>query len=382
MSLLRTAQARIASDLRKKMVLLAGPRQVGKTTLARGLAETEQTVYLNYDSVRDRRLILKEEWDTGRRLVILDELHKLRGWKSWLKGVWDTRRTSQQILVTGSARLDFVRRSGESLAGRYFLHRLHPLTVPELLPVMSADAAVDRLLRLGGFPEPLLSDSEEEARRWRLGHVDRILREDMIELERVQQIGKLELLLELLAERVGSPVSYSSLAGELQVSPKTVKSWIGILENLYVVFAVRPFSRSVSRSLLKEPKVYFYDVARVAGDGPRLENLVACHLLSRVHALQDRAGLRAELHYIRDKEKREVDFAVAVDRVLRELVEVKTADESVSRALLHFSERFPEAASLQVVRAARRTRLVGPCRVVSAAEYLSSRGLDSPGPKS
>src|SRR3989338_7680389 len=235
----RPQKAYIRKDLEKKMVFLAGPRQVGKTTLAKSYADVwPDLTYLNFDSDKDRPLMLKQEWNRKSPLVILDEIHKLKKWKSKLKGVYDTEGIPPRILVTGSARLDLYRRGGDSLAGRYFLHRLYPFSVRELRGHAAPKELLDQLMLLGGFPEPFFSQSEEEAKRWRKQNIERIVREDVQDLEPVRNIQTLLLLVDLLRKRVGSSISYSSLAGDLEISPHTVKHWIQILENMYILFPV------------------------------------------------------------------------------------------------------------------------------------------------
>ncbi|MCP5467772.1 MAG: ATP-binding protein [Deltaproteobacteria bacterium] len=364
----------ILEDLEEKMVFLTGPRQVGKTTLAKSFSHPwSHLVYLNFDSFRDRRVIMKEEWDRKAPLVIFDEIHKFKKWKTKLKGVYDTEGIPPRILVTGSARLDIYRRGGDSLAGRYFKHRLYPFSVRELKGQASAAENLEALLKFGGFPEPLLAQSERKATRWRKQHVERILREDVQDLEPVKDIRLLLLLIDLLRERVGSPISYSSLARELEISPHTVKRWIEILENMYIVFRVTPYHRSLSRALLKEPKLYFYDNAMVEGtDDIRLENLVANCLLKYLHYLEDHEGVDVQLHYIRDKEKREVDFLCQINRQLKYLIEVKSSDSSLSPSLHYYHQRLPVDQSIQLVKKLGRAKTVKGIQVTHAADWLES----------
>src|SRR4030042_351935 len=289
----------IKRDLGKKIVLVSGPRQVGKTTLSRQLFEP--SVYLNLDSGPDREMIRKLEWDRKARLVLFDQLHKMKNWKSGLKGVYDTEGIPPAILVSGSARLDLFRKGGDSMAGRFFSYRLHPLSVREICDYLQekAEDAVHQLLRLGGFPEPYLGKDEDAARRWRRTHIDTIIRQDLLDLERVRDLKSIEILIDLLRMRVGSSTSYSSLAEDLQVSIPTVKHWLEILENLYVVFPVRPYHKNIPRGILKEPKYYFYDTGAVGGDlGTRLENVVALALWRELHWLGGTTRGGGFLHYV------------------------------------------------------------------------------------
>lgn len=370
----RYLESFVESDLRKKMVVLTGPRQVGKTTLAKALAQKAETsIYLNQDEPADARAIRDRAWPRGTGLVILDEIHKAKGWKASLKGAWDTREEGQRFLVTGSARLDTFRQSGDSLAGRYFQLRLHPLSVRELAGMMGPVEALEAICRFGGFPEPLLSGSEEEAARWRRQYYDGLLREDILDFGRVHELRAIRTLLELLRTRVGSPLSYASLAGDLQIAPNTVKKYVGILEALHVIFLVRPFHRNVARSILKEPKAYFYDSGFVATEGgARLENSVAAALLKRAQFLQDTQGKDCGLHYLRTKDGREVDFAFSDGVALESLIEVKTSAQVPSQHLYHFKRLFPSARAVQLTRDLRRDEEREGVLNARAAEWLAA----------
>lgn len=371
----RFVEDRLRADLQTKIVLLAGARQAGKTTLSRQLGL--HYAYLNFDSAEDRKLLRLKQWDREVEVVVLDELHKMPRWKAWLKGVYDTEGIPPSLLVTGSARLEVFRRGGDSLAGRHHLHRLHPFTVREVQTEIAPLDALQRIVTVGGFPEPFLGNDENAARRWRRSHLDSILREDLMDLEKVRALRSVELLVELLLERVSSTVSLSSLARDLQVSAHTVKHWLEILENLYVVFAVRPYHRNVARSILKESKYYFYDTGAVAQAGLEpgavFENAIACALQREVHLTEDFTGRKASLGFLRDKEKREVDFVVVIDRKPKQLVEVKLADDAFSKSLGYFRSLFPGARALQVVKSLPRPRddASRTLRMVPAATYLA-----------
>lgn len=342
----------IANDIRealgKKLVLLAGPRQVGKTFLSKHILKDFS--YYNFDSREDRDVLRKKTWNRESDLVIFDELHKMKMWKSWLKGIYDKEGIPPSLLVTGSARLDIFRKGGDSLAGRHRLFRLHPFSVRELAH-MNADIALAKLLSHSGFPEPFLAKSEKDVNLWRRSHLDVILREDLMDLENVRDVRSIEILIELLSERVGASISYSSLAEDLSVSSVTVKKWIQILEYLHIIFIVPPYSKNIAKAISKQPKIYFYDIGRVEnGDGAKLENLVACHLLKRNHFLVDTEGIKHDLFYIRDKEKREVDFMTTKGRNIEYLIEVQKADDHFSNHLNYYHEKLNPICSYQVIQ--------------------------------
>jgi uncharacterized protein len=281
------------------------------------------------------------------------------------------------LLVTGSARLDPVRKSSESLAGRFYQYRLHPFDVKEVRGIMEPKAALERLLTVGGFPEPFLDGSTRFYGRWKRSHIDTILRQDLLDLESVRDLAAVETLIELLRHRVGSAISMASLARDLERDAKTVKRWLGILENLYVVFAVRPFHRNVARSLLKEPKYYFHDSGQVEGnEGARLENVCACALLKETHRVADVEGRDAALHYLRTKDGVEVDFAVIRRGRAPLLIEVKHADDAPTPAFRRFAAQMEGCARVQLVKdLAREKTHPDGAEVRVAAPWLASLEL-------
>ncbi len=357
----RYLEAYIKKDLPEKIVLLTGPRQAGKTTLSKML--TDSFDYFNYDNLDHRVALMEKSWDRSKALIIFDELHKQKNWKSWLKGVFDTEGIPPSLLVTGSARLDTFRKAGDSLAGRFFQFRLHPLDLKEvntfLQPANPVDAAdtLDQLLETGGFPEPFLKGESRFYKRWQKSHLDIIIRQDMIELEDVQQIAAIETLIALLKRRVGSPVSYRSLAEDLQCSDKTVKRWLTILENMYVIFRVPPYHRNIARAILKAPKFYFYDTGQVIGDpGVKLENLVACALMKELHFQEDCFGEAGRLFYLKNKDGREIDFLVAGSTDPFLLLEVKWRDSALSPNFKAFEKYLPGIKKVQLVRMLKREK--------------------------
>jgi predicted AAA+ superfamily ATPase len=340
----------IAGDLAEKMVFLSGPRQVGKTTLALrliGAADARHPGYLSWDDVRTRPRIRQAEMPPGQSRIVLDEVHKYARWRNLVKGLWDRREPGQSFLITGSARLEIYRRGGDSLHGRYHPYRLHPVSLTE---AGGSPDAFDDLLRFGGFPEPLLRGSERHWRRWQRERLDRVVRDDLRDLERVREISLIELLIDALPARVGSPLSVKSLREDLEVAHDTAERWLSILENLYVCFRIAPFGPPRIRAVKKERKLYLWDWSMVEDPGARFENLVASHLLKMCHFLEDTEGYRMELRFLRDTDGREVDFVVLRDRKPQFAVEVKTGEREVSRAVGYFKQRTPVPRWYQVHR--------------------------------
>lgn len=366
----------IIEDMKQKIVILSGPRQVGKTTLSKQLIPS--FCYLNFDSSSDRNLIRKQEWDRDVELVVFDELHKMKKWKSWIKGLYDTEGIPPSLLVTGSARIETARKGGDSLAGRFFSYRLHPLTVKEIFHCLKEDPkeALNKLIDIGGFPEPYLKGNKSYAKRWRRTHIDTIVRQDLIDLSFVRDVRSIEILIDLLKTRVGSSTSYSALAEDLQVSIHTVKHWLQILENLYIVFPVRPYHKNIARSILKSPKYYFYDTGAIEGSmGSKLENVVALALLRELHFLEDTTGSKVSLHYLKDKSNHEVDFLAVIDNKPALMAEVKVSDDSFSKSLFRFRSYLEETKSVQVVYNLTRKKSSRGVRMLPAHEFLAELDL-------
>lgn len=364
----------VLKDLTTKMVVLTGPRQVGKTTLARQLMQLfGNAQYLNWDVLPDRNVLQRQSWNPRAKLIVMDEIHKMQDWKGWLKGVVDGRSPEQALLVTGSARMETFRQGGDSLAGRYFAFRLHPFSVREWCEqqhVAPADA-LDHLLERGGFPEPCLANDSVQADRWRAQYFNDLIREDVLEFSRLHEITTMRLFVELLRERVGSPLSLASIARDLAVSPATLKRYLDILQALFIVFTVQPWHHNIARAILQSPKVYFFDTGLVRGDqGVRLENAVAGMLLKHVHFLQDSAGRTAGLHYIRTKDGAEVDFALSEAGTLAQMIECKWGDNKPHRGLIRFAEQFPDAESVQIVYGLRQEEFRSGIRITDAANWL------------
>lgn len=347
----------ILADLPHKIVLLMGARQCGKTTLAKQFFENYD--YLNYDSAEDRLIFQAKSWDREKPLIIFDELHKMNDWKRWLKGIYDTEGMPPSILVTGSAKLDIFRNVGDSLAGRYFQFRLHPLDMKEITAQMDApiEALFEQFWQCSGFPEPFLKGSQTYYKRWQQTHLQVILKQDLIDLHTIKDIKSIESLVLLLKQRVGSTISYANLARDLEKDPHTIKRWLQLLEELYVIYKVPPFHQNIARSLLKEPKYYFYDHAQIENNDPaRLENIVANALLKELDFIQDTTGNETALHFVRTKDGREIDFLICINHRPTHLIEVKTADDNPASGFGHFESYFPDAVKLQLVLNLKREK--------------------------
>jgi uncharacterized protein len=368
----------IEEDLDKKIILLTGPRQTGKTTLSRMLKDDHD--YFNFDNMDDRVNLKEKSWDRSKPLIIFDELHKLKNWKSWLKGIFDTEGIPPSIVVTGSAKLDTYKKVGDSLAGRFFQFRLHPLDLKEIksfLKTEDLDSELDKLLLLGGFPEPFFNGTQKFYNRWKKSHLDIILKHDLIDLENVQQITQIETLIQLLKHRVGSPISYTSLAQDLLCSDKTVKRWLTILENMYVIFQVPPFHKNIARAIQKAPKYYFYDTGQVMGDsGVKLENAVACALQKEIHFREDCFGEDRKLFYLKNKEGKEIDFCIESNNIPSLLLEVKWNDNRLSPNFNQFRRFFPDVKMIQISKTLDREKtFLGGEELRTASKWLAEFSL-------
>jgi predicted AAA+ superfamily ATPase len=343
----------ILKDLRKKMVFISGPRQVGKTTFSKSLMSVfKNPIYLNYDSAEDRSIIDKRKWGSHIDLVILDEIHKKRNWKNYLKGIYDTKPNSLSILVTGSARLETFRKGGDSLTGRYYSIRMLPFTLSELKKD-STPCFMEELLERGGFPEPFFTDSKIDRERWRNQYIDTMIREEILDFEKVSELRSMQYLIELLRRRVGSPISYRNLSEDLSISPNTIKRYIEILESLYIIFRITPFSKRIHRAIQREPKLYFFDWNLAEGDGAILENFAAVHLFKHVLLSNDLLGKRYELGYLRTKDGKEIDFCISQKDEIVSAIEIKSSELEASKNCIYFHQKY-NLPITQLVRYARK----------------------------
>lgn len=369
------------------MVFVGGPRQIGKTTFATGIVGTafRKAAYYNWDNRADRQRIMRPDWDADADLIILDEIHKYRDWKNLIKGEYDKLKNVFHFLVTGSSRLDVYRKGGDSLQGRYHYYRLHPFSLsemlgrnPEIKPFqhLDFDAAFHpgetaSLMHFGGFPEPLLRQNSRTLRRWQNEKLDRMFREDIRDMAQVRDLQSMILLSDILPERVGAPLSANSLREDISVSHRAISGWLDILESFYYLFRIRPFTASHIRSIRKEPKAYLWDWPEVGDAAVRLENMVASHLLKFCHYIRDMDGFRAELHYLRNVDKREIDFLITVDRKPWFAVEVKAGNPDVSPNFRYFRERMEVPFWFQVVGKDGVDRLINGVRVISVSKFLT-----------
>ena len=340
----------IREDLQEKMVFVGGPRQVGKTTLAfhiLGARDETHRAYLNWDIPSVQRTLIQGELPAGEKLVVLDEIHKYKKWRNLVKGFYDGSKSAKRFLITGSARLDYFRKGGDSLQGRYHYYRLHPLSVTEINRQANRKD-LELLLRFGGFPEPFLRANERHWKRWQIERQDRVVQEDLISLESVKDVSQLKLLSSLLPPKVGNLLSIANLRQDLGVAYETAEKWISIFENLYYCFRIQAYGFSMARAANKEKKLYLWDWSLVEDAGARFENLVASHLLKYCHFHHDRDGEKMELCFYRDSSKREIDFIVMKNRRPLFAVECKTSDVSLADNIKFFSNRLPIPLYYQV----------------------------------
>lgn len=372
---MRYLQKNLIADLKEKMVLLAGPRQCGKTTYSKSLLD-KKGVYLNWDIPADRKIIREMSWPKDASLIILDELHKAPKWKNYLKGIADQFKNSPPILVTGSARLDSFKTAGDALTGRHYFYRLHPFDLYEaakLYPKMSLQEIAIRLMNVGGFPESFLNPNR--APRLRTDRMELVLKEDLKDISKISSVAGAYDLVELLRERVGKPINYDNLSQTLSCSPPTIKNWITLLEKLYIVFLLRPYSPSGSViSIRKEKRLFFYDSSAAYDEtlGAQLENLVACTLLKYTHYKKDTTGDNWELFYLRDKQKREVDFVLVKNRKIEKLIEVKSSGDEINLGLKYYHERLKPKESLLLVLNLSRPLEKSGIKIKPLAEWIAN----------
>lgn len=366
----------VAEDLQSKMVFVGGPRQVGKTTFALTFLpepNEKHPAYLNWDNILIRSALLKGELPPNENIIVLDEIHKFARWRNLVKGFYDTRKSDASFIITGSARLDYYSKGGDSLHGRYHYYRLHPFSLREFNSNPTAND-VQRLLKFGGFPEPLLRAEEKFWRRWQRERLQRVIYDDIRDLENVKEISLLELLAEELPNRIGAPLSVKNLKELLQVAHQTIERWLKIFERMYYCYRIPPYGPPTIRAVKKEQKLYLWDWSIVPESGPRFENFIASQLLKYCHLLEDTEGFRMDLRFLRDTDKREIDFVVLKEGRPVFAVECKSGEKNVNPSLFYFMERTSIPKYYQVHEGRKDYQRKG-VRVVPVQTFLKELNL-------
>ena len=384
------------------MVFMAGPRQAGKTTLAKQVLDSfSNHLYFNWDIPQDRVRLTEnpfffeniERKDASNPFVVFDEIHKYRDWKNYLKGVYDRFYETFQFLVSGSGRLDIYQKGGDSLAGRYFLFHLWPFTIAELGKqntthdlFMEDPLCINmeeslKLLEIwsdlaafSGFPEPFLSGRKTTYRRWSSAYSQQLIREDIRDLTGIKAIGDLETLYHLLPTKIGSPISLPSLSRDLKVSYNSIRNWLSTLERFFLIFSIPTWTRRIARAIQKEQTLYLWDIPQIKDPGARFENMVAIELFRAVSLWNDMGYGRFSLHFIKNKEQEEVDFLIAEDNEPAILVEAKLSDPQPSKAFLKFQSTL-KVPAVQLINEADGYRTVSnndqTIMVAPAAQWLA-----------
>ncbi len=376
-TLYRYLEKQIRNDLKEKMVFLGGPRQAGKTTFAQGLInkyKDNHPAYMNWDDLSDRKKIQSGVFPNSEKLLIFDEIHKFSKWRNLIKGFFDKLKNTHQFLITGSARLDYYRKGGDSLLGRYYYYRLHPLSLPEVSKNLSTQTLTE-LLKFGGFPEPFLKKSDSHLKRWHRQRKDRIINSDIRDLENIKEISNIEILVEALSGRIGSKLSRKNLAQDLEVDFKTVERWLTILENVYYSYRIMTYGPPQIKAAKKEQKIYLWDWSELESEGPRWENFVASHLLKYCHYHEDVNGDKMELRFLHDSAGREIDFIVLKNKKPIFAVECKSGEKNVSKHLKYFSERTPILKYYQVHQGTANFAVTDKIFVLPFAEFCKIEKL-------
>jgi uncharacterized protein len=364
----------------KSMIMLAGPRQAGKTTFARDIVAKDFSdfIYFNWDISGDKRRLVEDPLFftkiplssiSSKPLVILDEIHKYRNWKNYLKGVYDQFWDQYQFLVTGSGRLEYSRKAGDSLAGRFLKFHIFPFTLSELFfaerkledflenPLEDFDGVsaektkqiFQDLWELSGFPEPFLKGRKSFWSTWSMSYGQQIIRDDLRSMADIRNLDLVETLFALIPSRVGSPLSINNLATDLQVAFDTVKNWLMLFDAFYLTFRLSPWTEKISRSILKEKKVYLFNYPVIDNEAVRFENIIALELFRAVEMWKDTGLGNFSLHYARDKDKQEVDFLITKNNNPFLLIETKLSEDAPSASLIKFQD-YLNIPAIQLVK--------------------------------
>jgi predicted AAA+ superfamily ATPase len=383
------------------MVFISGPRQAGKTTFTKSIAKDyNNSLYFNWDIIDEKQKLINEPLfyeninrrDSSLPLIVFDELHKYKDWKNYLKSVYDRDKGNYTFVVSGSGRLDLYQKGGDSLAGRYLMLYMWPFTLAELAknnlsfkefksnPIGLHDPSTgtydiwNKLGKLSGFPDPFLSDDIQFYNIWSRTYRKQLLREDIRDLAAIRNIENVELLFSLLPSKIGSPISMASLARDINVSFDSIRNWLDIFENFFLIFRLSPWSRKISRSISKEKKLYLFDYAVIESASERFENMVALEFLRALSNWNDTGLGNFSLHYVRNRDKEEVDFLIADNNHPFVLIEAKMSDSTPSKSLRKFQDIF-QIPAIQLINQPGICKLISnndmKIMVISADHWLS-----------
>lgn len=391
-------------SLEKEMVFLAGPRQAGKTTLTKEIAKKfKNNLYFNWDIISNKKRLIENpvffeevnRLDQSMPLIILDEIHKYKHWKNYLKGIYDEFSGEYIFLVSGSGRLDAYQKGGDSLAGRYLLFHLFPFTISELSPkkrnfISFIENPIDNfkinqsaqtrerwksLSEVSGFPEPFIKNKKTFWTKWSKNYTSQIIREDIRDMSNIKNINNVEILFSLLPSKVGSPISANNIANDMQVASETIKNWLNLFSAAYLIFTVSPWTKKISRAITKEKKIYLFDYPQIQDNGKKFENMVAVELFRIIHYWNETGRGNFKLNYIRNKEKEEVDFVIADNNNPIVIIEAKNFDTAVSKSLANFQSKL-NVPAVQLVNKADVFKIQknnkNKILVATAYEWLAS----------
>jgi predicted AAA+ superfamily ATPase len=387
--MIRYLEKHIISDLKDKMVFIWWPRQVWKTTFSEDIANKyyKNYTYLNWDNLEHKKRILGSLYNTDSEIIIFDEIHKYKSWKSFLKWEYDVKKDKYNFLVTWSARLDIYQKWWDSMLWRYYYYRLHPFSLAEILNIENDFSSeinlkfkdiypqkeLDDLCDFGWFPEIFSKKNNRILNRWRNDRLKRIVYEDVRDLNNIRDLWMLEFLASILHTKIWSPFSINSLVEDLKITNKTISNWVDILERVYYCYRIYPFNKSDLKSLKKEPKLYLWDYSWITDIWNRNENLIASHLIKWRDFLEDIYWYNVKIQYLRDKEQREVDFVIVINWEIKYLIEVKTSDTDISKSLIYFKEKLWVKDCFQIVFNSKELDLEKDwIRIISASKFLTA----------
>jgi predicted AAA+ superfamily ATPase len=338
------------------VVTLTGPRQSGKTTLARAVFPDKNYVSLEDPDLRlfatdDPRGFLAAHVDGA----IIDEIQRVPQLPSYLQGMVDADPTPGRFILTGSQQFELMNQVSQSLAGRTALLRLLPFTLAEVCRIdPAAPVGLSETLLKGFYPR--IHDQGLDPSRTLADYFATYIERDLRQLTAVHDLQRFERFVRLCAGRVGQVLNLSSLGNDAGVSHATASAWIGLLQTSYILHLLPPWFTNTGKRLVKSPKLYFYDVGlaswllglrmpeQVARDplwGALFENFVV------MEAMKDRLnqGESAEMYFYRDSDGNEVDLLLPVGGRMH-CIEIKagaTINPDYFKGLKRFAVNFPEA---------------------------------------
>ena len=338
-----------------EVITITGPRQSGKTTLARSLFKKKD--YVNLENPKERAFAIEDperflnQYPNG---LILDEVQRAPDLLSYIQVIVDEKKQKNMYILTGSQQFNLLKSINQSLAGRTAMISLLPYSLSELIKnYYKKTPSYDELILKGFYPK--LHEENIEPETFMRDYIQTYVERDLRELSELKNLHLFQKFLKLCAGRVGQILNYQNIGDDLGLSHNTIREWISIHEASYIIHLLPPFHANIKKQLIKSPKIYFYDTGLACYlldientkqlsshplRGNLFENMVVSDLLKYRYNL----GKKHNLYFYRDSSKKEIDliYKIAQHTIPIEIKSGETISQDYFKNLIYFEKLFPD----------------------------------------